>query len=232
MTRLRPADSRTVACVLMLCLASLVGLKGRADGQLSALPSVGASRTYNASQEQAYLGSQGGTLTLARVDANSVHITAGGSLPAFDQTLGVDSGGSIAQPSPPDPFINLLNNLTAVLAAAPPGLQPKAQWSLKVQAPSWPSGRRAMSLPKDFATVPVTVTVTSVSGDIVSFHAQGKDEVDIMTVAGNSGTRESMTIDFELKSGQLQSCTQTTELAAGMLASPATLSQSASLTAK
>jgi len=229
----RSIDSRIIASMLMLCLASsLVGLEARADGQMSVLPNVGTSQRYNASHGLPYMGSQDGTLTITRADVTSVHITAGGSLTAFDQTLSVDSSGSIAQVSPADPFINTLNNLTAILAAAPSSLQPNAQWTLKIQAPSWPSGRRPMSLPKGFESVPVTVTVTSVSGNVVSLHAEGKDETDMMTIAGNSGTRESMTVDFQLKSGLLESCTQTTELAFGMMASPTTISQSASLTAK
>jgi hypothetical protein len=244
MRGLRQSPVRTVGFVLALAFVSaFICVRVLADGQLSALPNVGASQTYNAS-ENAPVGpwSQSGTLTIARVAEDSLHVSATNGLAALDQTLSVDPKGSVAQPSPPSPFIDLLDYVAAILAAAPPNVQKGAQWNVNVSALSpedtaRESGVAAHGYTKHLKPFDIrmtlTITLASVSGDVMTFHGQGTVKQETATIAGASGEDIYNTIDFELKSGQLQSCTRTTQVANIALGQPmGTVSYVTSLMAK
>jgi hypothetical protein len=165
---------------------------------------------------------QSGTLTVARVAVDSVHVSATDGLTAFDQTLNVDPQGTVAQSSPASPFIDLLDYVAAILAAAPPNVQKDAQWSVNVSAlsPVQTAGTgmeggsqyTPRHQPKNTnINLSLTTKLVSVSGDVLTFHGEGIMKQEMETIAGMTGQDIATTIDFKLKSGQLQSCTRTTQ---------------------
>jgi len=226
------AGSVAASLVLMSVLASASAL---ADGQLSALPDNGATFSYAATKSSMQGQPLSGTLTLTRVDAGSVHVVEGDGLIPTDNTLAVDSQGSGAQPSPVDPFIDLLDNLAIILAAAPADLQQSSQWNVNLSPISFlqsEGNSKKHLIAPNFKYVTVTTNVVTIAGDDLTFHADGKNQSYLQTIGGPSGASESVTIDFELQSGHLKSCTQTVTFGFGYEYSPMDVTQSASLAPK
>jgi hypothetical protein len=208
----------------------LAGLQALADGSLSALPNVGASQALNASQKfsvgggppmggassgkgaQGALHDQSGTLTITRIANDSARLASSDGLDAFDQTLRVDARGAIAQPSPANPFIDALDTVTAVLAAAPANPQKAAAWSVSVTAPSWINSFMNGALPKSLSSIPVNVTVASATGDTLSLRGEGKGEFKMATGMGDQTNTISIALDCTLRSGQIKSCSRMTSL--------------------
>lgn len=233
---------RTVGFALVPALVSgFVCLRALADGQLSAQPNVGTSQTFSASENGVMY--QSGTFTVARVTADSVRVSATDGLPASDQVLKIDPQGSVAQPSPASPFIDLLNYVAVILAAAPSNAQKDAQWKVSLSALSplqtaeegfaaGTSYRPKPVRPPGNASITVTTKLASVSGDVLTFHGEGTESQETATIQGNAGWSETITIDFVLKSGHLQSCTRTALMAMGQESNPMKMSFVTSLTAK
>ena len=210
--------------------AALAGLQALADASLSALPNVGASQALTASQRfsvgggppmggassgkgaQNAIHDQSGTLTITRVASDSARLAASDGLDAFDQTLHVDARGAVAQPSPANPFIDALDTVAAVLAAAPSNPQKGAAWSASVTAPSWINNFMNGALPKSLSSIPVSVTVASVTGDTMNLRGEGKGEFTMATGMGNQTSTISVALDCTLRSSQVQSCSRTTSL--------------------
>jgi hypothetical protein len=226
---------------LVVALTGSLCSQALADASLSGLPGVGTSQKYAASETAGM--SQSGMLTVARVTVDSVHITASDGLPALDQSLSVNQHGSMAQPSPASPFIDLLNYVATILAAAPPNLQKGAQWDATLSATT-PLDTAAQSLaagspyaPKTkmkSVDVPITIAtkLVSVSGDTLTFHGEGVMKQYTATVGGNMGETITTTIDFVLKSGVLQSASRTTIAGFGPEGNPMNMSYVTALTAK
>jgi len=221
-----------------------------ADASLSALPSVGASQVFTATEQYTMNGmsippgpmptlrgggqaphDQSGTLTVTRAVADSVHIAASDGLDTFDQTLQVDTQGSIAPPKPQYTFVELLSNVVAVLAAAPAPLQKNATWSVKLASPSWMSSGRS-ALPSQLSSVPATFKVISVTGNSVSVHGDGKFEQDAQTIRGTATSGWSASVDCTFTSGRIHMCSKTTTLGGGMPGTQLNLSDTVTLTAK
>ncbi len=232
-------------------VVGFIGVQASADGPLSALPNVGASQTYSAAQQFSIPGGgflppgaaangkgpvnphdQSGTLTITRVASDSIRVSASDGLDAFDQTLHVDAQGSVAQSSPANPFIDELDNVAAILAAAPSNQQKGATWSVKLPTPSWIAAFMPGSTPKEFSSVPVTVTVAAVTGDTTSLHGEGKVEVKVGTGLGTQTNRLSIAADCTLHSGHLKSCSRTTSFGYDLGASSMGFSETTTLTAK
>ena len=205
-----------------------------ADASLSALPSVGASQVFSATEHYSMNGmsmppgplptlkdgeqmphDQSGTLTVTRAAADSVHIAASDGLDTFDQTPQVDAQGSIAPPKPQYTFVELLSNVAAVLAAAPAPLQKDATWSVKLTSPSWMSSGR-LPLPSQISSVPAAFKVVSVTGNSVSVHGDGKFENNIQTIRGPATSGWSASIDCKFMSGRIHMCSKTTTLGAAI----------------
>jgi hypothetical protein len=219
----------------------LTDIQALADANLSALPTVGSSQTYRASENGMMY--QDGTLTISRVTTDSVHVTTSNGLPAFDQALSVDERGSMQQqPSAVSPFIDLLNYVAAILAAAPAGAREGAQWSVSLSGMSpIEAARQGFSAGTKYAAkniksvdIPIVMSIklVSVSGNVWTFHGEGSQEKYTSTIGGNMGESINTTIDFVIKSGVLQSGTRTTILGEGSENSPMKQSFVTSLTAK
>ena len=207
---------------LALALASsLVGLRALGDGSLSALPNVGASQVFNASQEftigakgvQGVPHNQSGTLTVMRVASDSARFSASDGLDAFDQMLHVDTKGTIAQSSPANTFVDALDTFAAAFAAAPANMQKGDKWSVTVASPSWINSYTKGTLPKFMSSIPLNIKVASVTADTAELVGIGEDAFTTTTGTGNQ--MNIITLDFEctLHSGQIKSCSRTTTLA-------------------
>jgi hypothetical protein len=228
------------AVLLLITTASSVPI-ARADSQMSPLPAVGSSQQYTVS-EQATMMSLGGTLGVSRQTAGSVRITTSDGLPAADQTQSVDPSGMIQQTSPASPFIDLLNYVAAILAAAPSNVQKGSQWDVKLSGLSpletaeaaFTAGTKynMQSMPRQDLSVTVATKLVSVVGNTMTFHGEGKQQSYQATIGGNYGESVSTTIDFVLKSGLLQSCTRTTVVGLGSEANPMNEDYTTSFSAK
>ena len=231
---------RSVKLALIVALVAVLCSHALADGSLSALPGVGASQKYTASESTTM--SQSGTLTVARIAVDSVHITTADGLPALDQSLSVNAQGTVTQPSPASPFIDLLNYIAAILAVAPTNPQKGVQWDAKLSAmtpietagESMAAGTPYASQKMPAVNLPITIAtkLDSISGSTLKFHGEGQTKQYAATIAGNYGESITTTIDFVLKSGVMQSATRTTTLATGAEANPFNMSYVTSLNAK
>lgn len=207
---------------LALALASsLVGLRALGDGSLSALPNIGASQVFNVSQEftigakgvQGVPRNQSGTLTVMRAGSDSARFSTSDGLDAFDQTLHVDTRGTISQSSPANTFVDALDTFAAALAAAPANTQKGVKWKVTVAAPSWINSYTKGTLPKSMSSIPLHIKVASVTEDTVELVGIGEDA--FTTVADTGYLMNIMTLNFEctLRSGRIKSCSRTTTLA-------------------
>jgi hypothetical protein len=187
-----------------------------ADAAQSALPDVDASQAFVATvhinlpmalppgsenyQSPTDLPhDQTGTLTIARTANDAVHVIAADGLDALDQTLRVDSQGSVAQPSPPSSFIDALNYIAAVVAAEPVNAQAGAKWTVNVQVQSMGHKSPAVSV----ATI---VELISAAGDVATIHAEGeKKNTDHQYTVDTS-----LKIDLTLKAGRVSDYVGTT----------------------
>jgi len=158
---------------------------------------------------QSAMHDQSGTLTITRVANDSARLVASDGLDAFDQTLHVDARGAVAQPSPANPFIDILDTVAAVLAAAPASPQKGAAWSVNVAAPSWINNFMNGTLPKSLSSIPVSVSVVSVTSNTFSLHGEGKGELTMATGMGNQTNTISVALDCTLHSSQIKSCSRT-----------------------
>jgi hypothetical protein len=212
-------SARGIVAIALASFGLFAGLsstrQANADEAQSVLPNVGASQVFDASVHinlpmalppgsENYKSptdlphDQTGMLTIARTANDAVHVTAADGLDALDQTLHVDSQGSVAQPSSPSSFIDALNYVAMVVAAEPANAQAGAKWKLNVQVQSM--GHKAPSV-----SVPTNVELVSVAGD-VAIHAEGGRR----TMDHQYTVDTSLKIDFTLKAGRLSDYVGTT----------------------
>lgn len=206
-----------------VALAALAVTVASADQTNPALPAVGVTQSYAATQQYQSPGGymppgamqykgvtmphdQSGTLMLNRTAPDQVHLTASGGLDAFDATQHVDNNGRVAQPSSPYPFIDLLNDVSAMMANAPASLQKDATWKATIDAPGWESVVVGGSMPKQMKSLDVTMRVVSVSGNTTQLHGDGKMVTTEHTISGDTSATIETTLDCTLVSGQMQRC--------------------------
>ena len=246
----RPSFKVLGVTLAIVLASSLFVSHAVADQPLAALPSVGASQGYAASQQFSMPGGmpppgagsnvkggnklphdQTGTLTLTRAASDSVRVAASDGLDAFDQTLHADANGIIAQSSLANPFIDVFNTAAAMLAAAPASAQKNAKWNIKVAAPSWMSSM-GMAVPKELSSVPVTITAVSVTTNAVTLHGEGKADQTMATGMGSQTIELSVATDCTIRSGNLKSCSRTTGISTTLASASYGFSETTSLTAK
>ena len=232
------------------CIALALGLAGAvsaamliarvqasADGQLSVLPAVGASQVYSASLGEPYQNSATGTVTIARSASDSAHVTVADGLPPFDQTLSVTSQGSLVQPSPSNQFVDLLDTVATILAAAPSTAQKDTQWTVNLPSLGWMESGSGLSAQQAKAVgsvppVPLTTKVVSASGDALTLHGEGTMKQEAMSSMGLMGSEITIVIDIEVKSGHLDSCSRTATESIITEGNARKIGQTISLTAK
>jgi hypothetical protein len=200
--------------------SSLVGLHAQGASSLSALPHVGGTQVFNAMLEftaakglQGIPHNQNGTLTVTRVADDSARFSASGGLDEFDQTLHVDGRGVVAQSSTANTFVDALDTVGVALAAAPANLQKDVKWSATVATPSWIKSYTKGALPESASSIPLNIKVDSVREDTVELSGVGANS--FFTTAGAETRMNNIVIalDCTLHSGQLKSCTRTTDIA-------------------
>jgi hypothetical protein len=214
---------------LLVLLLALAARAAWADANPAVLPDPGSTRSFSASEQFESPGgfmppgnaptmkgvtrphSQSGTLTLNRVSNDSLHLTASDGLDAFDQTLHVDGRGIVDQSKPPYAFTDLLNSLSAMMAAAPAALQKDATWTTSIATPSWLSNVRG-SMPKEMSEVTMTMKVAAVAGNTMLVHGDGKNEFKMATGMGAERSVIAMAIDCAFVSGQMRKCSRKTTM--------------------
>ena len=214
-----------IVIAVVLAASSLVFARSQADADnaWSVLPDVGGSQSYAAVEHFSVPGGvalpgsgpnlhnghkapheQSGTLTVTRLGADATRVEAKDGLDAFDQTLHTDAQESITQPSPGSPFVDLLENAAAIFSAAPAGAHQGAQWHATIAPPSWLSDN-VNPLPKELSSIPLTLTVGSVTGNTVNVHGDGKSQY---TPGGEETISFSVAIDCTVRAGRFNSCTR------------------------
>lgn len=217
---------RVIAALALLCVA-LTSTAAASTGSL--LPAVGSSVTFTATSHTdtphhhnggfhssgpgggpggggsggggfaSFTRDQNGTITFAR-DASGVEPSVTGDLDTVTGPLGVSSQGVIDPGSPPNRFVVAFDNASAIAEAMPARISANSSWSANVQFQPGPDA--------SLQTVPLTTTAVSVAGDDVKIQGSGKGTASLSTPMGDQTADISVTVNAEIKGGQLQSYTQ------------------------
>lgn len=187
-----------VGATLTFIVSSHTDVPRRMATQMQSAPSPSPDDPY--AKYRAMLRDQKGTLTLRRSAADSVQIVIGGDLDPIQSPLAITETGAIDPGTSPNRFIVCFDNGVSMEAGLTTDAKVGTQWSSAIEVPTQNDTLQSF---------PVTVKVTSVSGDDLKLEATGQGTMTVSTPRGERTVNVNVAGNEEFAAGRLSAFTQT-----------------------